>query len=59
MSIAPPASIAGETWPTWDCRMLPNIMGQPTGIIVFGSPYIHENFAHTLLFLFFLAAYAA
>ncbi len=36
--------------------MLPDIIDKPLGLIAFGSPSMGRTFAHTLLFLLFLAA---
>jgi hypothetical protein len=36
--------------------MLPDIIDKPLGLIAFGSPSMGRTFAHTLLFLFLLAA---
>lgn len=39
--------------------LLPDIIDKPLGEIVFGTPAMGRTFAHTLLFLMLLAAYAA
>ncbi len=39
--------------------LLPDIIDKPLGAIVFGTPAMGRTFAHTLLFLLILAAFAA